>query len=236
MDILEDYLWWRKYSYSRLDGKTAHKERSRLIDEFNAPGSDKFMFVLSTRAGGMGINLATADVVILYDSDWNPQLDEQAMGRAHRIGQTKQVRVFRFVTENTIEEGIVATAGAKLRLAKLVLQQGRLAGNKTIQMNKEEMLEIIRLGAEQILNADDGEDVEVDIGSLLAKSEKRTEEIEKKLEGMDEISIRQFRLGMVQSSSMYNFGGQDYKKKRKSDNALVPVKASKIMRLRSNSK
>lgn len=81
--------------------------------------------MLSTRAGGLGINLATADVVILYDSDWNPQVDLQAMDRAHRIGQTKPVRVFRLITENTVEERIVMRADMKLHLDNLVIQQGK---------------------------------------------------------------------------------------------------------------
>lgn len=78
-----------------MDGQTHHEDRQRQINEYNEPGSSKFIFMLSTRAGGLGINLATADVVIIYDSDWNPQMDLQAMDRAHRIGQLKQVRVFR---------------------------------------------------------------------------------------------------------------------------------------------
>lgn len=81
------------------------------MDDFNAPNSPKFVFLLSTRAGGLGINLATADIVVLFDSDWNPQVDLQAMDRAHRIGQTKQVRVFRFVSEGTVEEKIIERAG-----------------------------------------------------------------------------------------------------------------------------
>jgi SWI/SNF-related matrix-associated actin-dependent regulator of chromatin subfamily A member 5 len=79
LDIFEDYLWWRGHRYCRLDGQTPHEERQRMIDEFNAPGSEIFLFMLTTRAGGLGINLATADVVIIYDSDWNPQVDLQAM-------------------------------------------------------------------------------------------------------------------------------------------------------------
>jgi SWI/SNF-related matrix-associated actin-dependent regulator of chromatin subfamily A member 5 len=78
-----------------------------MIDEFNRPDSSKFVFLLSTRAGGLGINLATADIVILYDSDWNPQMDLQAMDRAHRIGQKKEVQVFRFCIENSIEEKVM---------------------------------------------------------------------------------------------------------------------------------
>ena len=81
LDILEDYCMWRGYQYCRLDGQTAHEERQAQIDAYNAPDSDKFIFMLSTRAGGLGINLATADIVIIYDSDWNPQVDLQAMVR-----------------------------------------------------------------------------------------------------------------------------------------------------------
>lgn len=79
LDILEDYCWWRGLKYCRLDGQTAHEDRQKAIDAYNAPDSDIFLFMLTTRAGGLGINLATADVVVLYDSDWNPQMDLQAM-------------------------------------------------------------------------------------------------------------------------------------------------------------
>ena len=79
LDILEDYCLWRGYEYCRLDGQTPHEERQSQINSFNMPGSSKFIFMLSTRAGGLGINLATANIVILYDSDWNPQVDLQAM-------------------------------------------------------------------------------------------------------------------------------------------------------------
>jgi len=89
----------RGLAYCRIDGSTAHEDRQQQIDEYNKPDSEKFIFLLTTRAGGLGINLATADIVILYDSDWNPQVDLQAQDRAHRIGQKKQVHVFRFVTE-----------------------------------------------------------------------------------------------------------------------------------------
>ncbi|KAM3567233.1 hypothetical protein VYU27_010617, partial [Nannochloropsis oceanica] len=120
LDILEDYL--------RLKGC-----------RFNQPNSPLFSFLLSTRAGGLGINLATADTVILYDSDWNPQVDLQAMDRAHRIGQTKQVRVFRFITEGTVEEKIVERADRKLFLDAAVIQQGRLA-EKHNSVSKDELL------------------------------------------------------------------------------------------------
>jgi chromodomain-helicase-DNA-binding protein 4 len=91
LDILEDWIHDKKWGYERIDGKINGVERQVRIDRFNAPNSTKFCFLLSTRAGGLGINLATADTVIIYDSDWNPHADLQAMARAHRLGQTNKV-------------------------------------------------------------------------------------------------------------------------------------------------
>jgi SWI/SNF-related matrix-associated actin-dependent regulator of chromatin subfamily A member 5 len=114
--------------YCRIDGSTSHEDRISAIDDYNKPDSEKFIFLLTTRAGGLGINLTTADVVVLYDSDWNPQADLQAMDRAHRIGQKKQVYVFRFITEDAVEEKVLERAAQKLRLDQLVIQQGRSTG------------------------------------------------------------------------------------------------------------
>merc|ERR1711968_90374 len=122
------------YSYCRIDGSTKGEDRDLQMDTFNAPNSPKFAFLLSTRAGGLGINLYTADIVILYDSDWNPQVDLQAMDRAHKIGQKKEVHVYRFCSENSIEEKVIEKAYKKLKLDALVIQQGRLqdaGGNKS---------------------------------------------------------------------------------------------------------
>ena len=156
LDILEDYCWFRGHNYCRIDGQTPHEDRDAQIQEYNAPGSSKFIFMLSTRAGGLGINLYTADIVILFDSDWNPQMDLQAMDRAHRIGQKKQVKVFRMVTENTVDEKIVERAAVKLRLDRMVIQQGRLQESKQ-NLGKDEMLNMIRHGAKQIFANKDSE-------------------------------------------------------------------------------
>jgi len=149
LDILEDFCWFRGHNYCRLDGQTSYEDRQRQIDEYNAPDSEKFVFMLTTRAGGLGINLATADVVIIYDSDWNPQVDLQAMDRAHRIGQKKQVYVYRLITEDTVESLVVARADMKLRLDNVVIQQGRLTDAQKA-LGKEEMLGMIRHGVEKI--------------------------------------------------------------------------------------
>src|SRR4051812_41933336 len=120
LDILEDYLYLKNYSYQRIDGSVTGEERQSKIDAFNAPNSPDFIFLLSTRAGGLGmfslssaihitkgINLHTADTVFIYDSDWNPHNDIQALSRAHRIGQSNKVLIYRMVTRGSVEERII---------------------------------------------------------------------------------------------------------------------------------
>jgi chromodomain-helicase-DNA-binding protein 1 len=124
LDILTDYLKLRNYTYQRLDGTVPASDRKIAIDHFNAPGSDDYCFLLSTRAGGLGINLMTADTVVLFDSDWNPQADLQAMARAHRIGQQKPVSVYRLVSKDTIEEEILERARNKRMLEFITIQRG----------------------------------------------------------------------------------------------------------------
>lgn len=220
LDILEDYCLWRQYKYCRLDGQTPHEDRNRQIEEYNAEGSEKFVFMLSTRAGGLGINLTSADVVIIYDSDWNPQMDLQAMDRAHRIGQMKQVRVFRLITDNTVEEKIVERAEVKLRLDKLVIQSGRLVDTKN-QLNKDEMLNMIRHGANHVFSSKDSEITDEDIDSILAKGEVKTEELKQKLESLGETSLRAFSMDTpgATTDSVYQFEGEDYREKQK----VIPI-------------
>ncbi|KAL6702600.1 ATP-dependent DNA helicase Hrp3 [Coniothyrium glycines] len=124
LDILTDYLRLRNYTFQRLDGTVPAAERKIAIDHFNAPGSDDYCFLLSTRAGGLGINLMTADTVVIFDSDWNPQADLQAMARAHRIGQQKPVSVYRLVSKDTIEEEILERARNKRMLEFITIQRG----------------------------------------------------------------------------------------------------------------
>ena len=101
LDILEDYLVDAGYEYERIDGGVIGNRRQRAIDRFCAKNSNVFVFLLSTRAGGVGINLTAADTVVIFDSDWNPQNDIQATARCHRIGQTNEVKVYRLLTRNT---------------------------------------------------------------------------------------------------------------------------------------
>ena len=124
LDILAYYLQLRGHQFQRLDGTVAPGPRRMAIDHFNAPDSNDFCFLLSTRAGGLGINLMTADTIVLFDSDWNPQADLQAMARAHRIGQTKPVTIYRLVSKETVEEEILERARNKLMLEFITIQRG----------------------------------------------------------------------------------------------------------------
>ncbi|VDN01321.1 unnamed protein product [Thelazia callipaeda] len=219
LDLLEDFCWWRSYRYCRLDGQTVHDERQKSIDEFNKPDSEKFIFMLTTRAGGLGINLTAADVVIIYDSDWNPQVDLQAMDRAHRIGQKKQVRVFRFITDNTVDERIIERAEMKLRLDSIVIQQGRLTDSQKA-LGKEDMLDMIRHGADQVFASKDSTITDEDIDTILEKAEQKTEALNKKIASMGESSLRNFTLDApafdVDSNyTIYKFEGEDYREKQK---------------------
>ena len=123
LDILETWINICGYSYLRLDGATKTDERQKLMDRYNLTPKI-FIFILATRAGGLGINLTGADTVIFYDSDWNPTIDLQAQDRAHRIGQTRQVHIYRLVSESTVEENILRKANQKRLLDSVVVQAG----------------------------------------------------------------------------------------------------------------
>lgn len=142
MTIMEDFLTMEGHSYLRLDGSTKAEDRSSLLKRFNDPSSPYFVFLLSTRAGGLGLNLQSADTVILFDSDWNPHQDLQAQDRAHRIGQTKQVRIFRLVTVDSVEEVILAKAQYKLSLDGKVIQAGKF-DHKSTSEEREALLRAI---------------------------------------------------------------------------------------------
>lgn len=123
LDVLEEFLTMHGHTYLRLDGATGIEQRQVLVERFN---SDKrvFCFILSTRSGGVGLNLTGADTVIFYDSDWNPTMDAQAQDRCHRIGQTRDVHIYRLVSERTIEENILRKANQKRMLGELAIEEG----------------------------------------------------------------------------------------------------------------
>ncbi|KAK7276699.1 hypothetical protein RIF29_17844 [Crotalaria pallida] len=196
LDILAEYMSLRGFQFQRLDGSTKAELRQQAMDHFNAPGSDDFCFLLSTRAGGLGINLATADTVIIFDSDWNPQNDLQAMSRAHRIGQQEVVNIYRFVTSKSVEEDILERAKKKMVLDHLVIQklnaEGRLEKKEAKKggsyFDKNELSKILRFGAEELFKEERNDEeskkrlLSMDIDEILERAEQVEE---KEAEGED---------------------------------------------------
>lgn len=181
LDILEDYCReLRGWNVCRIDGSVSQQDRRDQIQAFN--NDDEYrIFLLSTRAGGQGINLASADTVILFDSDFNPQQDLQAQDRCHRIGQTRPVIVYRLATKSTVEETLLMSADAKRRLEKLIIQKGgfRTMGQK-MHMHEDldaETLRALLLKDGEVYEASGGTDVlsDGDIDALCDRSEEAYE-------------------------------------------------------------
>jgi len=194
LDILEVFLDQRRYSYLRLDGSTKSLDRMRMVDRFNAD-ERIFVFLLSTRAGGLGLNLIGASVVIFFDSDWNPAMDRQAMDRVHRIGQTKDVHIYRLVSEHTVEEQIWKKQLEKRKLDDLVVNQGQFTLDKLKSWTAQDVM--------QILTGDDDTDIykeEVLHGNFDEFLDLEDEE--------DRINYQQAKVGLKQDEQtmMQDFG------------------------------
>lgn len=174
MNIMEDFLRWRDISYLRLDGATKADDRSELLKEFNAPNSPYFCFLLSTRAGGLGLNLQTADTVIIYDSDWNPHQDLQAQDRAHRIGQKNEVRILRLISSNSVEEKILERAQFKLDMDGKVIQAGKF-DNKSTNEERDEMLRVMLESAEAAESLDQDEMDDEDLNLIMMRNDEELE-------------------------------------------------------------
>ncbi|KAI5961746.1 hrp3 [Candida margitis] len=161
LDILGDYMSIKGYQFQRLDGGIPSAQRRISIDHFNAPDSKDFAFLLSTRAGGLGINLMTADTVIIFDSDWNPQADLQAMARAHRIGQKNHVSVYRFVSKDTVEEQILERARKKMILEYAIISLGITDPNakksSKTEPSSNELSQILKFGASTMFKDNDNQ-------------------------------------------------------------------------------
>ncbi|OBA17025.1 hypothetical protein METBIDRAFT_48003 [Metschnikowia bicuspidata var. bicuspidata NRRL YB-4993] len=177
MDIMEDFLRLRDMKYMRLDGGTKSDDRTTLLKLFNAPGSDYFCFLLSTRAGGLGLNLQSADTVIIFDSDWNPHQDLQAQDRAHRIGQKNEVRILRLITEDSIEEMILERAVAKLEIDGKVIQAGKF-DNKSTSEEQEALLRALLEKEEERRQKSNEEDQDLDDDELNQIIARNTNELD----------------------------------------------------------
>uniref|UniRef100_A0A8C1K8G6 SWI/SNF related, matrix associated, actin dependent regulator of chromatin, subfamily a, member 2 n=1 Tax=Cyprinus carpio TaxID=7962 RepID=A0A8C1K8G6_CYPCA len=169
MTIMEDYFAYRNFLYLRLDGTTKSEDRAMLLKKFNDEGSQYFIFLLSTRAGGLGLNLQAADTVVIFDSDWNPHQDLQAQDRAHRIGQQNEVRVLRLCTVNSVEEKILAAAKYKLNVDQKVIQAG-MFDQKSSSHERRAFLQAILEHEEQNEEEDEVPDDET-LNQMIARNE-----------------------------------------------------------------
>ncbi|CAO1622803.1 unnamed protein product [Sympodiomycopsis kandeliae] len=192
LDILSDYMKWRGHVFQRLDGMVPSDQRRKSIERFNSEGSPDFAFLLSTRAGGLGINLETADTVIIFDSDWNPQNDLQAMARAHRLNSKRHVNVYRFLTKDTVEEDVLERAKRKMVLEYAIIHQMDTSGtnfapkaavkDKVSQgPSKEDLEAALKFGAKSMFKNADSEEQQkkldnLDIDALLADAEQHETE------------------------------------------------------------
>lgn len=226
LDILDDYVRFRGYSYCRIDGQTSALDRELRIEDFQRPDSDKFIFLLSTRAGGCGINLHAANAVILYDSDWNPQVDLQAIDRAHRIGQTREVVVYRFVTEGSVEEKIVERAAKRMKMENLVMQKGRF--NTDNKVSATDIIKIIQFGAQKLIGkGEDDEDPLLDdeIEKIISYSEGKTVKLNKELSDLEhKYDLGSFTINSKHDHNMYMFDGENYYGKKKDEELLTEDK------------
>ncbi|KAL0138902.1 hypothetical protein V8B55DRAFT_1448945 [Mucor lusitanicus] len=190
LDIVEDYLDYEQIKYVRIDGSTKENNRVKAIDAFNAPNSKINVFLLSTRAGGVGINLATADTVIIWDSDFNPYADLQAISRAHRIGQANMVIIYRFMTRLSVEEKILQIGKKKMALEHVVVERMKAEEEEQI----EDLESILKYGTEALFDNDDSKDIRYDdaaIDNLLNREQYREAATELQIKEVEELEGRE---------------------------------------------
>uniref|UniRef100_A0A669CGJ5 Chromodomain helicase DNA binding protein 1-like n=1 Tax=Oreochromis niloticus TaxID=8128 RepID=A0A669CGJ5_ORENI len=186
LDILQDYMEYRGYSYERLDGSVRGEERNLAVKNFSS--KDVFVFLLSTKAGGVGMNLTAADTVIFVDSDFNPQNDLQAAARSHRIGQNRPVKVIRLLARDTVEEIMYSRAVSKLQLTNTVIEEGRfsLLDQAQSAAGGLQLSEILKFGIDKLLSSDESSIQDVKLEKILGLTR--------------------------QKNHMYFFEGKDYSK------------------------
>ncbi|XP_026015068.1 chromodomain-helicase-DNA-binding protein 1-like [Astatotilapia calliptera] len=170
LDILQDYMEYRGYSYERLDGSVRGEERNLAVKNFSS--KDVFVFLLSTKAGGVGMNLTAADTVIFVDSDFNPQNDLQAAARSHRIGQNRPVKVIRLLARDTVEEIMYSRAVSKLQLTNTVIEEGRfsLLDQAQSAAGGLQLSEILKFGIDKLLSSDESSIQDVKLEKILGLS------------------------------------------------------------------
>ncbi|CAL8255432.1 unnamed protein product [Merluccius merluccius] len=229
LDILQDYMEYRGYSYERLDGSVRGEERNLAIKNFSS--QDVFVFLLSTKAGGVGMNLTAADTVVFMDSDFNPQNDLQAAARCHRIGQTRPVKVIRLLGRDSVEEIVYSRASSKLDLTNTLIEEGRFSLLDQVQTAAAglKLSEILKFGVDKLLASEDSSIQDVDLGKILghtqnghwvveqdpaspSRAEEEEDEEEKEEEEEETDSEADVQSGKKKPHHMYYFEGRDYSK------------------------
>jgi alpha-tubulin suppressor-like RCC1 family protein len=206
LDIIQDYCFLKEYTLCRIDGSTSVDHREQALEEYTKPGSEKFIFLLSTRAGGLGLNLAVADSVVLYDSDWNPHADLQAIDRAHRIGQKGKVHVYRFVTDRTVDELICERAEKKLYLDAMVMARAHLS-DKHKSLSNDDLLKMVQFGADAEFKSEDSTITDDDIDLIISRGQHKTNETSKKLKEACKHDLQTF--SMTSTGSVSTKRGED---------------------------
>ena len=217
LNLITEYLSWRGHPFEQLTGNTHAFERQKAVDRFQDPDNkDAFIFLISTKAGGCGINLTAANKVIIYDSDWNPQNDLQAQARCHRIGQKREVEVYRILTENTYEEKMFDVASQKLGLDHVILAAAqKTKGNSSkatdaMGLTTDEIERVLKHGAYDLYKNNDDNEAELDIDAILKKSKKIIHggESQKEAEGEEE-EVQAVRGLAGFSKVTFNIDGKD---------------------------
>ncbi|TKS74852.1 Chromodomain-helicase-DNA-binding protein 1-like [Collichthys lucidus] len=218
LDILQDYMEYRGYSYERLDGSVRGEERNLAVKNFSS--KQIFVFLLSTKAGGVGLNLTAADTVIFVDSDFNPQNDLQAAARCHRIGQDRPVKVVRLLARDTVEEIMYSRAVSKLHLTNTVIEEGRFSLLDQAQSAAAglQLSEILKFGVDKLLSSEESSVQDVKLEKILGPSHDG-----QWVDNEDFASLREEKEEDESSSEcdglnhMYYFEGKDYSKDPSSD-------------------
>uniref|UniRef100_A0A3Q1IMF8 Chromodomain-helicase-DNA-binding protein 1-like n=1 Tax=Anabas testudineus TaxID=64144 RepID=A0A3Q1IMF8_ANATE len=207
LDILQDYMEYRGFSYERLDGSVRGEERNLAVKNFSS--KDIFVFLLSTKAGGVGINLTAADTVIFMDSDFNPQNDLQAAARCHRIGQNRPVKVIRLLARDTVEEIMYSRAVSKLHLTNTVIEEGRFSLLDQAQSAAAglQLSEILKFGVDKLLSSEESTVQDVKLEKILGLSHDG-----QWVDDEDSTSLREEEEEEEETNHMYYFEGKDYSK------------------------
>lgn len=242
LDILEIFLSYSGHRYLRLDGSTKIEDRQVITERFNSDPRI-FCFIASSRSGGVGINLTGADTVFFYDSDWNPSMDRQCMDRAHRIGQTREVHIYRFVSSHTVEENMLKKANQKRLLDRVVIQDGDFTTEFFGRMDWRDMLdEDMKAAAEESRDDDRIEDIDVEQGPEAEDAEAAAPRLGQErdfaaalAEVEDEEDVAAAKMAQGEGEMDFaEFGGEDATKKGGA--ATAPAAPAAVSRLGTEGK